>query len=113
MSYTEHPVRRASDRARAPVQNVSVDHGRADVVVAKELLDRPDVVAIFQQMGGERVAKRVTAYRFGDTRAQGRRLHRALKNRLVKVMAAALAGQPVDVDACCRKHPLPATSRSA
>ena len=90
MSYAEHPVRRASDRARAPVQDVSVDHGRADVVVAQELLDRPDVVAIFQQMGGERVAKRVTVYPFGSTRAKGCRLHRALQNRLVKMMAAAL-----------------------
>ena len=50
MSYAEHPVRWASDRARARVQNVSVGHGRADVVVAQELLDRPDVVAIFQEM---------------------------------------------------------------
>ena len=54
MSYAEHPVRWASDRARAPVQDVSVDHGRADVVVAQELLDPPDVVTILQAVGGER-----------------------------------------------------------
>jgi hypothetical protein len=70
VSYAEHPVRGASDRAWAAVQDVSVDHGGADVVVAQELLDRPDVVTIFQQVGSERVAKCVAAYTFGFRRGR-------------------------------------------
>ena len=36
-----------------------MDHGCLDVIVAEELLDRPDVVAVLQQMGGEATAEGV------------------------------------------------------
>ena len=106
MSYAKHPVRWAPNGTGAPVQDVSVDLGRAHVVVTEKLLDSPDVVAVFQA-GGEGVAKRVAAHPPGDARAKGGGPHRALKDRLVKVVAAVLAGQPVDIDACRREHPLP------
>lgn len=38
---------------------MGVNHGGADVGVAKSLLDRMDGIASFQQMGGEGVAQRV------------------------------------------------------
>jgi len=56
--------------------------------VAQEFLDRPDVMALFEQVGRERVAKRVAADTFGDTRAKAGRLHRALEYRLVKMVAS-------------------------
>ena len=34
---------------------MSVDHGCGNVGVAHELLDRANVVAVFQQVGGKRV----------------------------------------------------------
>src|SRR3990172_5209127 len=37
-------VRRAADGGPAPVQDVRVDHGGPHVLMAQELLDRPDVV---------------------------------------------------------------------
>jgi hypothetical protein len=37
------------------IQNVSADHGRSYVSMAKQLLDRPNVVAHFQQMHIEAV----------------------------------------------------------
>jgi len=33
-----------------------VDHRRADIVVPEQLLYGPDIVSIFKQMGGERMA---------------------------------------------------------
>ena len=48
MSYAKHPVRWAPNGTGAPVQDVSVDLGRARVVVTEKLLDSPDVVAVFQ-----------------------------------------------------------------
>ncbi len=38
------------------VQDVGVHHRSADVTVAEELLDGPDVVAILEQVRGERVS---------------------------------------------------------
>lgn len=46
-------VERASDPHPAFVQYVRVDHGGLYAAVAEELLDRADVVTVFQEMGGE------------------------------------------------------------
>ena len=51
----------------AAVENVSVDLGRGDVLVAEQLLHGADVMAGLEEMRGERVAQRVCAYRFHDT----------------------------------------------
>src|SRR5262245_48647418 len=66
----QEPVRRTSYRTWAPVQDMGVDHGRADVLVAQKVLDRPDVVSVLQQMGREGVPEGVTARRFGDSGLQ-------------------------------------------
>ena len=57
-------VRRAPHPATTAVQDVCVDHSRADVLVAEELLDGPDVVAVLQEVGRERVPQRVTGRSF-------------------------------------------------
>ena len=49
----KHPVRRAPYRRRATIQDVGVDHCGAYVSMAEELLDRPDVVAVLQEVRRE------------------------------------------------------------
>jgi hypothetical protein len=58
-------VRWAPDSSAASVEDVGVDHGRLEVAVAEELLDRADVVAGFQQVGGEGVPQGVRACGLG------------------------------------------------
>ena len=48
-------IQRTRDAAAASVEDVAVDHGRADIFVPKELLNRPDVVAVFEETRRERV----------------------------------------------------------
>jgi hypothetical protein len=43
----------AFDPSTAAVEDVCVDHGRREVAVAQQLLDRPDVVAALEQVGRE------------------------------------------------------------
>lgn len=44
------------DPSAAPVQHVGIDHGRTHIRVTKQLLDRADIAAVFQQMGGKGMA---------------------------------------------------------
>jgi hypothetical protein len=53
------------------------------IVVTEKLLDRSDVVASFQQMCGKRMAKRVTADRFAESRGARDGSDRALQRGLV------------------------------
>ena len=64
-SCQEHPVGRASDAGRPAVEDVSVDHRGTDVAVAQELLDGPDIVVVFEQMGGKGVPEGVALASFG------------------------------------------------
>src|SRR5206468_4944443 len=45
-SCQEHPVSRASDAGRSPVENMRIDHRGTDVTVTEELLDGADVVVV-------------------------------------------------------------------
>ena len=47
-------VEGAPNRDAAAFQDVGVDHGRGHFAVAEELLDGPDVIAAFEEMGRER-----------------------------------------------------------
>lgn len=49
-------VEGAPHPSRGLAPHVGVDHGRADIAVAEELLDRADVLAGFEQVGREAVA---------------------------------------------------------
>jgi len=69
-----------------------VDHRRGDVGVAEEFLDGADVVAGFEQVGGEAVAQRVAGGGFGELGAQAGVADGLLDDRLVEVVAAFLAG---------------------
>src|SRR5919198_6002713 len=52
-SWVEDPVGRTPDGGWSSVQNVGVDHRRAHVAVAEQLLDRTDVMAVLEQMRRE------------------------------------------------------------
>ena len=48
----------------AAVEDVGADHGGPYFDMSRKLRDGSDIVIIFEQMGGERVAKRMTAGMF-------------------------------------------------
>src|SRR5215510_4511795 len=87
--------------------DVGVDLRRAHVTVPEQFLNRADVMAVFQQVRGERVTEGVAARRFGDPRATDRVLDRALQNGLVQVVPSALSRHAIDINSRRRKHPLP------
>ena len=49
----------AADGEGSAVEDMGVDHRGADVVVTEELLHGADVVAVFEEMRGERMPQRV------------------------------------------------------
>ena len=89
-SLIKHPIRRALDSARPSVQDMGVDLRRAHVTVPEQFLNRADIMAVFQQVRGERVTEGVAARRFGDPRATDRVLDCALQHGFVQVVASPL-----------------------
>ena len=73
----------------------------------EEFLDGSDVMAVFQEMGRERVPEGVGAAALGNARLPDRIFHGALEDRLVQVVAPALAREPIAVDARGGEDPLP------
>ena len=59
----------AGNPAPAPVEDMGVDHGGSDIGVSEQLLDGSDVVAVFDEMGGEGMAEGVAGAVFGDAGA--------------------------------------------
>jgi hypothetical protein len=55
----------ALDASSASIQHMRRDHRRADISMAKQLLNGADVVASFEQVGGERMAKSLAARSLG------------------------------------------------
>ena len=43
-ALSSKPVHRAAYTRRPPIEDMSIDHGRLDIFMAQELLDRSDVV---------------------------------------------------------------------
>ena len=73
----------------------------------EKLLDRPDVVAVLQQVRGERVAEGMAGGALLDGGSPDGLPHGTLKHGFVQVVAAALARCALDVDPGSREHPLP------
>ena len=82
-------VQGASDAAAATVQDVTVDHGRGEIRVAEEFLNRAGVVAVLEEMGRERVSKSVGACRFRNSGREHGLPYRTLQGTLVQKMPAA------------------------
>ena len=45
-------IGRAVDSPTTAVQNVGVNHGRTDILVPEQLLDRPNIIAVLKQVRG-------------------------------------------------------------
>ena len=53
------PIGGAADPSAPSIQDMGVDHGRADISMAKKFLDRPNIVPILKQVGGKGMAEGV------------------------------------------------------
>ena len=71
-------VHRASDSSPPTVQHVRVDHGRTDIGVPEQFLNRADVVAIFRKMRGEGMTHGVRTGWLRDTGPEPRIFDRLL-----------------------------------
>ena len=103
-------VHRAADASSSAVEDVGVDHRGAHVPVAQQLLDRPDIVSVLEQVGGEGVAEGVAGDVFLDFGTRRRILHGALEDRFVEVVAMPEAGLGFHVLPVRRENPLPPPS---
>lgn len=86
---------------------MGIDHGRADVTVAEQLLDRAHVVAVLEKVNCEGVAQGVTARSLGDAGILKGFLEGPLYDGLMNMMAPAFACALVEVQPLRREHPLP------
>jgi len=75
--------------------------------MSEQFLHGADVVAVLEQMGGERMSQRVRSGALGDPDPARGVLDRSLQDRLVQVMPAEMASQPVAIEARGGEDPLP------
>jgi len=59
-------VRQTAAALLSCLQNVSVDHRGADILVTQEFLNRSNEIAAFHNMSGKRVPERMTSDALGD-----------------------------------------------
>ena len=97
---TDHP-------SPTPIQDVGVDHGRADVGMAKQFLNCPYVVAGFEQVGGKTVAQGMWAHRFDDVGPLSGATHRALHTLFADRVAAHRARPWIAGKSAGREYVLP------
>jgi hypothetical protein len=76
-------VERTSNSSSAAIKDVSVDHGRAHIPMAHQLLDGPDVVPAFQQVRRKAVTESMRGRGLGDAARRGSRSDGALDHALV------------------------------
>ena len=67
---------------------MGIDHRRTHVRMTEQLLNGPDSVPVFEQIGCEGLTKRVTGSRFGHPRPADGFLGGALQDRFMKVVPA-------------------------
>jgi hypothetical protein len=100
-------VERARRAARCHLEHMGVDHRRADIRVAEQLLHSADVGAGLQQVGRKRMAQGMDGYRLGDARARHRLLECPLHPVFVQMVAAFDAGARIDRQRGRREQPEP------
>ena len=70
------------------MENMSVDHGGANILVAEEFLNGADVISALEEVGGEGMTKSMTGDALFDGNFLGGLLDSSLKARGFEVMAA-------------------------
>jgi hypothetical protein len=100
-------VQRAMNPETAAVEDVGVNHGRFNIGMAEEFLDGADVVAGFEQVGGEGVAEGVAADGLGDAGGAGCAADFLLQAGSIRVMTAEDARARIDREPIRGKDVLP------
>ncbi len=103
----EQPVRRTPHGGRAAVEDMRVDHRRRHIGVSEQVLHGADVVAVFEQVGGEAVSEGVAGGAFAESRGDDGLVDGVLQDRLVEMVPGGLAGFGVQVGAGRGEDPLP------
>jgi hypothetical protein len=98
-------VHRALDTPAAPVEDVGVDHRRLHALVAEELLDGPDVVAVHQEVGGEGVAEGMAGRRLDEAGGPERVVEGLLAAPVVEVITVGSTGRPPSCRLRCVSGP--------
>jgi hypothetical protein len=83
-----HKVCRAAHPKGATVEHVGVDHGGAHILMAKELLDRSDVLSPFQQVGRKGVAEGVATSGLAHSGFKHGTFHGFLHHARIQMMTA-------------------------
>jgi len=86
----EEAIGGAADAGGAAVEDVRVDPGRGDVLVAEEFLDGPDVGSVFEEMGREGMPEGVAGRALGEAGGEDRAADGLLEDRLEEMVAAAV-----------------------
>jgi hypothetical protein len=81
-------VERAADADAPAIEDMRIDHCRADIPVSQQFLDRTDVRARFEEVRGESVAERMRRGRLRDAGFAHGPLEGALQRFLMQVMAS-------------------------
>lgn len=101
-------IQGALNRVNALFHHMGVDLRGFHVRMSHELLDHPDIHPVFQQVRGERVPKRMTTHRFGDSRPAYGSLYRLLKAGFQHMVPTGPARPGINTQFLCGKHILPA-----
>src|SRR5437870_4501911 len=73
--------------AAGTVENVRINHGGLEILVAQKLLNRADIISVLDQVGREGVAERVAASGAAHTSIQDGLPDGPLDDRFVQVVA--------------------------
>ena len=86
---------------------MSVDHRCFNIILPRQFLNRADVIAIFEQMSGERMSEGMTRNSFINFRIVNFFLYSSLDKGGSQVMTTFLSRFPVSPSPFLGKNPLP------
>ncbi len=86
---------------------MGINHRRIDILMPKQLLNRPNIVTIFQQMSSEGMTKCMTPYPLDNVRFENSCFNGSLQKGLMDAISAFLSGLYVFLPIFLRESPLP------
>jgi hypothetical protein len=101
-------IGRTPNAQGTPIQDVRVNHRRADIRMAEQFLNRSNIVAVLEQMRRKGVAERVAADPFRNPSPADRGRDRALHDRFVQMISGRWSESQVSANSRRGKHELPA-----
>ena len=67
ISASSTSIQRTANSATSFIQNMGINHGGFDILMAQEFLNGTDIVVILQKLGGKAMAKSMTTDSLVDT----------------------------------------------